>query len=76
MMDILIKSLREGKQYIVHARSYDTLASVKAKLRDRERVPAELMCLLLNGRVLDDRRTLADYRIDSESVVHLVIRLP
>jgi hypothetical protein len=73
-MDILIKSPREGKQYIVHARPYDTLASVKAKLRDQKQIPVEMLCLLLNGRVLDDRRTLADYRIDAESVVQLVVR--
>lgn len=74
-MDLVIKSPRAGDHFILHVRPYDTIGSVKAKIRDRTRVPTEMLCLLFNGRTLDDQRTLSQYKIQSETIVHLVVRV-
>jgi hypothetical protein len=76
MMELFVKSAREGKGYTLWVRPYDTVGSVKSKIRDKESIPMERLCLLHHGKLLDDRRTLVDYRIDAESVLHLVVRIP
>lgn len=75
MLDLLIKSPRAGDQFTLYVRPYDTIASVKAKIRDRNRIPVDLLCLVWNGRVLDDQRTLSDYKIQSEAILHLIVRM-
>jgi len=71
---LFVKTLT-GKTVSIDVEEGEAIEDVKAKIAEKEGIPAEQQRLIFGGQQLQDGKTIDDYNVGDDSTLHLVLRL-
>ena len=70
-MIIYVKTLK-GKVTTINCEPSDTIGNIKIKIQEKENIHPDEQRLILNGDLLEDHLTLAQYNIPNESTLVII----
>ena len=73
-MQIFLKNLC-GKTLTLKCNSSETILELKEQIEEHEDIPPSDQRLIYGGRQLENERSLADYNIEKERMIHLCLSL-
>lgn len=73
-MQLFVKTLT-GKTVSIEVEEGESIEDVKAKIAEKEGIPAEQQRLIFGGQQLQDAKTIDDYDVGDDATLHLVLRL-
>ena len=71
---LFVKTLT-GKTITLNVQPYYKIVYIRELIKLKEGFPMEEQRMVYEGIQIEDNRTLADYNIQKESTIHLVLRL-
>lgn len=74
-MQIFVKNLGGGGYLTFKVKSSDKVVTLKEQILDKTMIPVHDQRLIFSTEQLDDDKTLANYNIQKESIIELLLRL-
>ncbi|CAM0141279.1 hypothetical protein VKS41_004018 [Umbelopsis sp. WA50703] len=72
---VTVKTLKPASQFeIFNLQPTDTIATLKDRISQQRSIPIKQQRLLVKGKVLNDTKSLAEYTISNDTVVHLMVK--
>ena len=72
-MQIFVRTPHMGKTFSIEVKASDTVANVKSKIQVKENLPTYQQRLIFAGKPLDNQKTMREYNIQRESILHLIL---
>ena len=72
--EIVVKTLT-GKTLFISVHPTDTIEILKEQVQETEGIPVDQQRIVYAGKQLEDGRTMAEYEIEENALIHLVLRL-
>ena len=73
-MQLFVKTLT-SQTIVIDTESTSTVSELAQLIGEKEGIPAEEIRIIFSGKQLEGGKTLAEYSIDRDCVVNMVLRL-
>ena len=73
-MQIFVKTLT-GRTYLLDVEQTDTIIKLKEMIQEKYGIPPDQQKFFFNKRILNNNKTIKDYKILKEQTIYLILRL-